>query len=79
MLYILLAVVLFLILFVPSTYILARNSWVLHNRIDLLIEDRETYKLVCRYITYNEMLFKYPFVWDFDKFIDRAKEIDDDL
>ena len=49
------------ILFMPmAIYMLARNEWVYRLRTRVLSEDMEAY---CALPTYNQMLYKYWWVW----------------
>ena len=52
---------------VAATYTLIRTRWVFRNRMWLLDNDLQKYH---RLPSYEYMLYRRPFCWDINKFID---------
>jgi membrane-bound metal-dependent hydrolase YbcI (DUF457 family) len=54
-----------LVYFMVSFYMLFRNEWVYRNRIKQIEEDIDVYTQMP---TYNQMMYKYFWVWKFENF-----------
>ena len=61
---------LLILIFIFCVYMLIRIEWVYRKRIGILRKDRESYLSLPNW---NEMLYRWFFVWDFSWFIKLGK------
>ena len=58
------------LILVASVYVLARNQWVCRKRIALIDKDFKAYLAAP---TYNQMLFRYFWDWNFGRLVARGR------
>lgn len=58
------------LILVASAYVLARNQWVGRKRIALIDKDFNAYLAAP---TYNQMLFRYFWDWNFGRLVARGR------
>jgi hypothetical protein len=68
--YILIIKIVVLLVFFSTIYMLIRNTWVYNIRMEVLHEDFITY---CKLPSYDNMLYKYFYIWNKQKFLDMIK------
>jgi len=63
-----------LIFMVFAIYFLIRNRWVYEEGRTLIYSDIELFKKLEAKYSYESMLWKYFWVWDFNWFLERSKD-----